>query len=115
MKKLFFVLAFLLCFVAVASGAPFLVCDPYPLPASNQPDSFEVTITPLTPFIVPATTNTDNSVSLHYDLATAAGMGAGSHNASAIAIQAGWRSGVSNVAPFTKPALATPNISISNK
>lgn len=115
MKKLltFLLVAFgIICFPGMTMAAPFLTCDNYPLPASSQPDSFEITITPLAPFTVAATTNADGTVKLWYDLGPATTIGAGAHNASAVAIKNGWRSGVSNVAPFTKPTLSAPNISI---
>jgi hypothetical protein len=114
MKKrfLFLFLALTLVGIPAAGAAPFLTCDPYPLPVANQPDQFEITVTPLAPFTTPATTKADGTVYLYYDLSTVAAMGAGAHNASAVAMKGGWRSGVSNVVPFTKPALASPNISI---
>ena len=96
----------------MAQAGPFLTCDDYPLPIANQPDSFEVTITPLLPFIVPATTNANGTVKLYYDLAPATAISAGAHTASAVALKGGWRSAVSNSYPFTKPTLSAPNISI---
>ncbi len=119
MKKFFFavfvVLFAVLLIVPLAGAAPFLTCDPYPPPAEGQPDSFEITVSPLAPYIVPATAKPDGTVYLMHDLAAIAAMGAGAHTATAIAIKDGWRSGSSNQAPFTKPGLVSPNISIVSK
>jgi hypothetical protein len=115
-KLLMFMLAFAFLLVSLpAFAGPFLTCDPYALPVANQPDSFEITITPLAPYVVPATTKADSTVYLWHDLATVTAMGAGAHTATAVAIKGGWRSGVSNSAVFTKPNLASPNISIVNQ
>lgn len=72
----------ILMFYGTAMAAPFLVCDPYPTTVT-QPTHFNVTIVPLAPFDVPATRNPDNSVYLHYDLAS---ITVGPHTASAKAV-----------------------------
>jgi hypothetical protein len=110
--KIISAILILLATAGAVSAAPFLVCDPYPLPAANQPDSFEVTITPLAPFTVPVTTNADGTVQLKYDLGPATTIGAGAHTATAVAVKGGWKSGASNSYPFTKPGLSNPVISI---
>jgi hypothetical protein len=106
-KKLSCVILAALVMAGTASAAPFLVCDPYPT-TKDQPDLFEVTITPLAPFVVPAVKNADGSVQIKYDLTAATAMGAGAHTATAVALKGAWRSGASNPYPFTVPTLAVP-------
>lgn len=98
--------------VSTVFAGPFLTCDPYPT-TGDQPDNFEVTITPLAPFLVTPTKKADGSVILLYDLSAMAEIGAGAHNASAVAIKNGWRSGASNSVPFSKTLIAAPILSIS--
>lgn len=65
MKALLILL--LSCISAVA--APFLVCNSVPA-TGQQPISYTIQGLPAINVVVPATTNTDGSVQLHYDLAT---------------------------------------------
>ena len=112
MKKEFclwtFIIVALFTLPQEGAAAPFLVCDPYPA-SVEQPDSFEITVVPLAPFLVPAVSFGDGSVGIRYDLATLANLGAGTHTATAVAIKDGWRSAASQpTSPFVKPNLLSP-------
>ena len=71
---------FLAVFIAsgIASASPFLVCDPYPagLAQATMPVSFVIKGLSSTPLSVPAQTNQDGTLQLHYDLN---GLGNGSY------------------------------------
>jgi len=69
MKKLFFVLAFLLCFVTAASAqtSPILTCDPYPA-GGAQPTSFVVTAGSTIYPDSPAKINADGTAVLWFNL-----------------------------------------------
>ncbi len=69
MKKMFFVLAFLLCFATMASAqtSPILTCDPYPA-GGGQPTAFVVTAGSTTYPDSPAKVNADGSAVLWFDL-----------------------------------------------
>jgi hypothetical protein len=53
-----------------AKASPFLICDPYPagLDQSTMPVGFVLTGLTAQPISVPATTNQDGTIQLHYDL-----------------------------------------------
>ena len=89
----------------VAHAAPFLVCASYPA-GSPQPDSFSVVMDGGAAVSSPALKNADNSVQLHYDLAS---LPSGSHSVTVKAVSALWGSSASS-APFafTNAVPATP-------
>jgi hypothetical protein len=76
MKRLLLILAMVLL-PMVALASPFLTCDPYPTTVT-QPTEFGIIMdTASVDTYVPATTNTDGSKGLNYDLANLA---IGAHN-----------------------------------
>jgi hypothetical protein len=89
----------LLSLACLAQASPFLVCDPYPagLAQAVMPVSFVVTGLSANPLSVPATTNSDGTIQLHYDLSA---LGNGTYTVTAAAVNVfGGLSG--NSAPFT--------------
>ena len=76
MKRIILMVLVMIFIPIFASASPFLVCDPYPVGAS-QPDQFVLIIDAGSPITSPAETLVDGTKRLKYDLA---GISTGSHS-----------------------------------
>lgn len=101
-------LIILLMLAPIASAAPFLTCDPYPVQTDPNliPVSFNLTGLSAQPINTPVTTNADGTKQLHYDLAT---LGHGTFTVAASAVNIfGGVSPASAPFTFTDGLPATP-------
>ena len=81
----------------------FLVCDPYLSTDPAKPDSFVISGLGTTSVTTPATTNSDGTVELHYDLTSTAN---GVYTVTVEASLAGVLSAASASVTFTLPIVA---------
>ena len=103
MKRIILMVLVMIFIPIFASASPVLVCDPYPVGAS-QPDQFVLVIDAGSPITSPAETLVDGTKRLKYDLA---GISTGTHNVTVKARIDLW--GLESTATpfaFAKPAAA---------
>jgi hypothetical protein len=110
MKLLALILVALLAWTASTLAAPFLVCDPVPVPIlptdPGQPTSYILVIDGGAPITVSAQINADLKAQLHYDVG---GVSTGAHSLTVRAVNQ-W--GQSSASPFTFTK-STPGAPIS--
>ena len=103
MKRIILIILSIFLISSIAFASPFLICDPYPVGAS-QPDQFVLVIDAGSPITSLAETLVDGAKRLKYDLA---GISTGSHSVTVKARIDLW--GLESTAvpfSFTKPAAA---------